>query len=134
MEHDGCPILYIIIATTLLFNIWSNGAMWLKYILSHSLLLLLGLSYCNLRRICKVFYQIAYALGTPKKLFQNQITVHTDPWLFEGTLWRSYRAIHSFRFSVAKDLLPGHKRIFDSPILKPRILTLMSINKQTKQA
>ena len=60
--------------------------------------------------------------------------IHTDPWLFEGTWWRTYRVIHLFRFSVARDQLPVHKRMIDSPvpeswILKPSILTLMSIKK-----
>ena len=38
---------------------------------------------------------------------------HTAPWLFEGTWWRSFRVIHSFRFYLARDQSPGHKRLFE---------------------
>ena len=48
--------------------------------------------------------------------YVSQCIYHTDPWLFEGTLWRFYRIIHSFRSSLATDQSPGHNRMFDSPI------------------
>ena len=63
---------------------------------------------------------------------------HTDPCLFEEILWRSYIVIHSLRFSIAMDKLPGHKRMFDSPIPDSYILNPEAknpdFNNQTNQA
>ena len=43
---------------------------------------------------------------------------HTDPWSFESACWSAFRVMDLFLSSVARDQLPGHKRMIDNHLPK----------------
>ena len=58
---------------------------------------------------------------------QPEACLHTDPWPFEGKWWSTFRVL-IFLSYVAKNQLPGNKRMIDSPLPESWMLNHEAMN------